>query len=102
MPWCRPLARDHAAPESTLVLSKADQPCCGRVRPLDASMLSSARERGVRDEEPVVVAGELALDAAHCFSLAFATCEQAVAVGACFGVRSEEHTSELESRGHLV
>src|SRR5438046_2824409 len=34
MPWCRLLARDHAAPESTLVLSKADQPCCGRVRPL--------------------------------------------------------------------
>src|SRR5204863_4196227 len=28
------LARDHAAPESTLALSKADQPCCGRVRPL--------------------------------------------------------------------
>src|SRR3989441_7948291 len=26
--------RDHAAPESTLALSKADQPCCGRVRPL--------------------------------------------------------------------
>src|SRR5881409_2849463 len=34
MPWCRLLARDHAAPESTLALSKADQPCCGRVRPL--------------------------------------------------------------------
>src|SRR5258705_1352194 len=32
--WRRPLARDHAAPESTLALSKADQPCCGRVRPL--------------------------------------------------------------------
>src|SRR5262249_27406949 len=31
---CRPLARDHAAPESTLALSKAIQPCCGRVRPL--------------------------------------------------------------------
>src|SRR5256886_14988969 len=31
---CRLLARDHAAPESTLALSKADQPCCGRVRPL--------------------------------------------------------------------
>src|SRR6266566_1561288 len=30
----RLLARDHAAPESTLALSKADQPCCGRVRPL--------------------------------------------------------------------
>src|SRR5207237_2351037 len=28
------LARDHAAPESALALSKADQPCCGRVRPL--------------------------------------------------------------------
>src|SRR5438094_6426136 len=34
MPWCRLLARDHAAPESALALSKADQPCCGRVRPL--------------------------------------------------------------------
>src|SRR6476661_2066467 len=34
MPWCRLLARDHAAPESTLALSKANQPCCGRVRPL--------------------------------------------------------------------
>src|SRR5258708_4657868 len=34
MPWCRLLARDHAAPESTLALSKADQPCCGRVPPL--------------------------------------------------------------------
>src|SRR5438094_2667930 len=34
MPWCRLLARDHAAPESTLALSKAHQPCCGRVRPL--------------------------------------------------------------------
>src|SRR5437762_51616 len=34
MPWCRLVARDHAAPESTLALSKADQPCCGRVRPL--------------------------------------------------------------------
>src|SRR5213592_4011980 len=31
---CRLLARDHAAPESTLALSKAHQPCCGRVRPL--------------------------------------------------------------------
>src|SRR5207248_9825100 len=31
---CRLLARDHAAPESTLALSKANQPCCGRVRPL--------------------------------------------------------------------
>src|SRR5205809_5815565 len=31
--WRRP-ARNHAAPESTLALSKADQPCCGRVRPL--------------------------------------------------------------------
>src|SRR5207249_1046926 len=31
---CRLLARDHAAPEPTLALSKADQPCCGRVRPL--------------------------------------------------------------------
>src|SRR6266571_2779570 len=28
------LARDHAAPESTLALTKAAQPCCGRVRPL--------------------------------------------------------------------
>src|SRR5881409_3823011 len=34
MPWCRLLARDHAARESTLALSKADQPCCGRMRPL--------------------------------------------------------------------
>src|SRR2546422_5191656 len=34
MPWCRLLARDHAAPQSTLALSKADQPCSGRVRPL--------------------------------------------------------------------
>src|SRR5439155_2081729 len=30
----RLLARDHAAPESTLALTKAAQPCCGRVRPL--------------------------------------------------------------------
>src|SRR5213593_4249951 len=34
MPWCRLLARDHAAPDPTLALSKAVQPCCGRVRPL--------------------------------------------------------------------
>src|SRR5438445_11204563 len=30
----RLLARDRAAPESTLALTKAAQPCCGRVRPL--------------------------------------------------------------------
>src|SRR4029453_3241220 len=29
----RGLARDHAAPEATLSLSKATQPCFGRVRP---------------------------------------------------------------------
>src|SRR5947209_14530433 len=28
------LARDHTAPESTLALTKAVKPCCGRVRPL--------------------------------------------------------------------
>src|SRR5439155_22866264 len=31
---CRLLARDHAAPEPTLALSKAIQPCCGPVRTL--------------------------------------------------------------------
>src|SRR6266446_7552578 len=31
---CRPLARDHAAPEPTLALSKAIQPCCGQVQTL--------------------------------------------------------------------
>src|SRR2546430_4917832 len=31
---CRSLARDHAAPESTLVLTKAVSLGCGRVRPL--------------------------------------------------------------------
>src|SRR5439155_6669485 len=31
---CRPLARDHTAPEPTLALSKAIQPCCGQVRTL--------------------------------------------------------------------
>src|SRR5439155_19598917 len=30
---CRLLARDHAAPETTLALTKAAQPCRGRVRP---------------------------------------------------------------------
>src|SRR5205814_9912499 len=31
---CRLLARDHTPRESTLALSKADQSCCARVRPL--------------------------------------------------------------------
>src|SRR5439155_296442 len=31
---CRPLARDHTAPEPALALSKAIQPCCGQVRTL--------------------------------------------------------------------
>src|SRR6478752_1773562 len=31
---CRPLARDHAAPESTLALTKAPGLGCERVRPL--------------------------------------------------------------------
>src|ERR687887_92576 len=31
---CRLLARDHAAPEPTLALGKATQPCCGQVRTL--------------------------------------------------------------------
>src|SRR5436190_9887385 len=31
---CRLLARDHAAPEPTLALSKAIQPCCGQARTL--------------------------------------------------------------------
>src|SRR6185369_7538295 len=30
---CRFLTRDHAAPETTLALSKAFEPYCGRVRP---------------------------------------------------------------------
>src|SRR5438034_22259 len=76
---CRLLARDHAAPESTLALSKANQPCCGRVRPLDASMLSSGSERGVGEEESVAVAGELAFDAAHRLAFALASGQEAVA-----------------------
>src|SRR5205823_13547377 len=31
---CRLLARDHRAPEPTLALGKAVQPCCGHVRTL--------------------------------------------------------------------
>src|SRR5436190_15334138 len=55
---CRLLARDHAAPESTLALSKAHQPCCGRVRPLawcsrprnSAASLEGALEPLLADE----------------------------------------------------
>src|SRR2546425_10671741 len=82
---CRLLARDHAAPETTLALTKAAQPCCGRVRPLDASMLSSSPQHGVRDEEAIAVAGELAVDAAHRLALALTAGGQTVAVGAGFG-----------------
>src|SRR3989442_10526950 len=82
---CRLLARDHAAPESTLVLTKAASLGCGRVRPLDASMLSSSPQHGVRDEDAIAVAGELALDAAHRLALALTAGEQTVAGSACFG-----------------
>jgi hypothetical protein len=34
MPQCRPLARDHAAPEPTLLLTKVYGPCLVGVRPL--------------------------------------------------------------------
>src|SRR2546427_4579056 len=73
MPWCRLLARDHAAPES----------------PLDASMLSSVLERWVCLEESVEVAGELTFDAAHRLGFALAAGEQALVVGAGFGVAAD-------------
>src|SRR5712691_10487377 len=53
---CRSLARDHAAPESTLVLTKASSLGCGRVRPLawcsrprsSAALLEGALDGGQR------------------------------------------------------
>src|ERR1700730_14208168 len=56
---CRLLARDHAAPESTLALSKAVQPCCGGVRPLSwcsRPRSSTALPAGALDE-PAVAGG---------------------------------------------
>src|SRR5437870_10315466 len=80
------LARDHAAPESTLALAKAVSLGCGRVRPLAwcsrprNPKMPPARPLVAETIEETAATPELAGRPAPCF------CEQYV--------RSEEHTSE--------